>query len=31
MVSDRADSEDSNDDFGNNQMKMFWNRINENR
>lgn len=31
MESDKADSEDSNDDFGLNQLQIFYNRINENR
>ena len=31
MASDKADSEDSNDDFGSNQMKVLFHRINENR
>ena len=31
MDSNKADSEDSYDDFGRNQMSTFYNRINENK
>lgn len=31
MKSEKADSEDSTDDLGKNQLQVFFNRINENR
>ena len=31
MGSDKADSEDSFDDFSRNHLQMFYNRVNENR